>query len=199
MRRAGWGAAAVVALVCTVLLARTVLDWRADALRWRAAAPASVLDTLAVRKAIAARDAARAGERAAGARLDSALAAWARRPVRSGERRGAVTARGSVGAATVAPPADTGAADGCDELAAACAHYRAQAVARATADSAAADARRQADSAAAHGAIARAQRAAADSVKAARRETAGVERRLRRSRAETVAALVAVAALLLHR
>lgn len=192
-----WGAAAVVALACTVLLVRAVLDWRADALRWRAAAPASVLDTLALRKAIAARDAARAGERAAGARLDSALAAWARRPARSGERRGA--GRTGESPVPVAPPADTAAAGECDELAEACAHYRAQAIARAIADSAAAETRRQADSAVAHGAIARAQRAAADSVAAARRETAGVERRLRRARAETVAALVAIAALLVHR
>ncbi len=140
MTRLRWSVALLAVLVsawCTLRTVRTVLDWRADALRWRGSTP-TVMDTLAVRAALAARDRARADAARADARLDSALAALRRRPgARSGETRGPVTRQGAAeGTATVARPADTGATT-CDELADACAAFQVAARQRAAADSAA--------------------------------------------------------------
>jgi hypothetical protein len=130
VRRAAWGLAGVVSLVCALVIARTVLAWRADALRWRGAGAAVALDTLAVQAALAARDSAVARERLTGARLDSVLRRWE-------ETRGAVPPRGRSGPATVAPPTVAAVVAACDELADACAAFRADAAARAVADSAA--------------------------------------------------------------
>lgn len=111
--------AALASLVCVLLIVRTITDWRADALRYRAAVAVPARpDTV--------------WQRAAG-RVDTVLRTYWR--VRSGETRGPIGARGSHPVATVAPPADTLHA-ACDELADACAAFRVAADDRARADSA---------------------------------------------------------------
>lgn len=118
MRRAAWGLAGLVALVCGMVILRTVADWRADALRWRGASVAApVVDTVYAMRA---------------ARVDTVLRTYWR--VRSRETRGAEAPRGRSADVPVAPAADT-LPRVCDELADACAAFRVAAEDQRRADS----------------------------------------------------------------